>query len=390
MNLTESDNIVARLHRSAWLGVIALTGGGGGLLSNLCRIAGASRTLLAGYMPYSQDALAEFIGTIPEQACSAQTARAMAMTAFHHAIRLNAGKSDTTHLFGFGATASLASTRRKRSDHRIHVAIQTTTTTATSSLRLVKGLRSRSTEEQLAADFCLHALIRQLRIEGPFPSLELHKDERPSVHALVAPETWQQVVKGKIRIVCHCAGRALEPGPDSSRIIFPGSFNPLHEGHLRIAGYASMILGAPVQFELCIRNIDKPPLDYQEIRNRLQAFPADSRIWLTDAPTFIEKARLLPGSTFLIGVDTLARIVDCDYYEKSHRKMLSTFEEIDNLQCRFMVFGRSMHGRFTTMKELTLPPEIASICRQVPEADFRIDVESRKLRSRQSHHTEPF
>ena len=47
--------------------------------------------------------------------------------------------------------------------------------------------------------------------------------------------------------------------------VLAGSFNPLHAGHLGLAGAAAAVLGTPVDFELCICNADKPPLAEAEV-----------------------------------------------------------------------------------------------------------------------------
>jgi hypothetical protein len=60
-------------------------------------------------------------------------------------------EADPHFLVGLGATASLASDRPKRGDHRIHVALQTSTQTISFSLTLAKEVRTRRHEEEIAA-----------------------------------------------------------------------------------------------------------------------------------------------------------------------------------------------------------------------------------------------
>ena len=42
--------------------------------------------------------------------------------------------------------------------------------------------------------------------------------------------------------------------------ILPGSFDPLHAGHLALREAAEAALGGPVGFELTLKNADKPAL----------------------------------------------------------------------------------------------------------------------------------
>ena len=49
------------------------------------------------------------------------------------------------------------------------------------------------------------------------------------------------------------------------------------------------MLGQPVQWEISILNVDKPPLDYVEIQQRLEQIPPEQDVWLTRAATFDEE-----------------------------------------------------------------------------------------------------
>ena len=70
------------------MAVIAVTGGGSEAPAQLLTVPGASRTVMEALVPYHPSALAEFLGGRPDQACSAKTARAMAMAAFQRAMKL--------------------------------------------------------------------------------------------------------------------------------------------------------------------------------------------------------------------------------------------------------------------------------------------------------------
>ena len=117
------QDVAAKIHASGRQIVIAVTGGGSGAISALLQTPGASRSILEAIIPYSLAALTDWIGAKPEQACSAATARAMAMAAFMRAQEL-APEADSQTWLGIGATASLATDRPKRGERRIHVAHQ--------------------------------------------------------------------------------------------------------------------------------------------------------------------------------------------------------------------------------------------------------------------------
>ena len=143
-------NRAAELHASDWLGVFYLTGGGASLLAEMLNTPGASGTVLEASVPYANNALTDLLGRAPEQACSAVTARQMAMAAFERAQGLGRGE-----LFGFGCTASLATNRVKKGVHRAHWAIQTATDTFTFSATYDAD---RDSEEQLLLEQMWHTL----------------------------------------------------------------------------------------------------------------------------------------------------------------------------------------------------------------------------------------
>ena len=111
------DALVAAIHANPRCGVLAVTGGGTGLLSTLLAVPGGSATVLEAHVPYAADALRDFLGAPPSQACSAETARALAMRSFLRARELGGD-------FGFAITASLATDRPKSGAHRAHWAFQ--------------------------------------------------------------------------------------------------------------------------------------------------------------------------------------------------------------------------------------------------------------------------
>ena len=83
--MTPSDavwqQLISGLHASGRKAALAITGGGSGAIGELLRVPGGSRLLVEAQVPYDEQALATFLGFAPAQACSADTAIAMARTA---------------------------------------------------------------------------------------------------------------------------------------------------------------------------------------------------------------------------------------------------------------------------------------------------------------------
>jgi cytidyltransferase-like protein len=175
-------------------------------------------------------------------------------------------------------------------------------------------------------------------------------------------------------------GRAHIDGPVEGIALLPGSFNPLHHGHQELARVASKLAGREVLFELSVVNVDKGELTHLEAERRAAQFAGRGRVLLTRAPRFIEKARLFPGSVFVIGWDTAVRLVQARYYEDSEASMHAALEEMRALGCRFLVAGRAADGSFHTLEDAPPPAPYASMFEPIPESLFRADVSSTHLR----------
>ncbi len=376
-------SLVEQVHASEHELVIAITGGGSKAISQLLDIAGASNTMLEAVVPYSYASLEAWLGSPPEQSCSEPTSRAMAMASWMRARQL-APDTDPQLLVGIGATASLATNRPKRGAHRVHVAVQTATHTASCTLHLSKGSRDRKKEQWVAAKLVLLVVGEACQVDtlDACESLndQLFKIEPLKSLSQEAAPGWSEVLLGKQKYLA-----LPEQSPESlpPQVIFPGAFNPPHLGHRRMAEVAAAKLGQPVAFELSITNVDKPPLDYIRLQQRIESFqswdPA-AQLFLTDAPTFGAKSALFPGSTFVVGADTIVRIADPRYYNDQEAVRDAVVESIVGHQCRFLVFGRHGKGDFRVLADLNLPPLLQSVCEEVSENEFCEEISSTSLR----------
>ena len=349
-----TDSTVVAVHEAERKGVFVVTGGGAGLLSRLLSVPGASATVLEATVPYASQALTDYLGAAPEQWCSAVTARRLAMQAFSRARALGGE-------FGFAITASLATNRPKRGEHRAYLAYQDGEATRVWTLALEKGTRSRAEEECLVTADALTALAFALGI-SPAPDLPCEEALGDAASA--------ELQRGERRLV---ASRRFDA-------VLPGAFNPLHDGHRAMRAHATERLGRPVAYELCVANVDKPALDYLDINPRLAQFQPDEVV-VTNTPTFVEKARVLGGAvTFVVGADTITRIAEPRYYGDRARRD-AALAELKDVGCAFLVYGRvDDDGVFKTLADLSLPSALAALCEGVDAAEFRNDVSSTALR----------
>src|SRR5215470_16510525 len=171
------QRIIEGIHASGRRCVLAITGGGSGAIADLLRVPGGSRVLLEAIVPYEHGTLVDFLGQQPAQACSPETALAMARRALARA-RARAGQSRPV---GVGVTASLVSDRPKQGDHRCHVAFADGDRAEVVSVVLEKGRRDREAEEDIVARVVLVTLARACGVAVPDVSALLGAGDRGTV-----------------------------------------------------------------------------------------------------------------------------------------------------------------------------------------------------------------
>src|SRR5215475_13218062 len=173
------QQLISTLHGSVRKAALAITGGGSGAVGELLRVPGGSRLLIEAQIPYDERALQAFLGAAPAQACSSDTAIAMAQSARARAAGLapSTGTAAGTDLVGLGATAALVSDRPRRGEHRFHIAFANATGIAHCSCVLAKGRRDRAAEEDLVSRAIVLRLARACGVAAPSPSSLVDADE---------------------------------------------------------------------------------------------------------------------------------------------------------------------------------------------------------------------
>jgi hypothetical protein len=83
---------------------------------------------------------------------------------------------------------------------------------------------------------------------------------------------------------------------------------------------------------------------------------------------------------FILGLDTVERLVQPRFYHNNPAKMLASFEAVQAAGCRFLAGGRVRDSRFITLADIDLPPQYATLFTQIPENEFRVDVSSTVIR----------
>lgn len=377
--------------RNVALGLVA-TGGGASAIAGLCGIPGASRVVVEGLVPYATAAVDRLLGGVQEQYCSARTARRLATAAWQR----SASMTSPERAMGAAITASLVTTRPKRGPHRVHAAVQTLDRTLWASVELSKGARDRPAEEAIAAAILFAAIracpwrrdaaaagARVAAGEG----LGLLPEERLAIESVEASEGLRSLLADRRRVL---DAAALRPGasadailrqPSPGRVVFPGSFDPLHDGHRRMAALAEEVAEAPVAFELSVTNVDKPMLDYAEIHARVDGIGGERTLWLTRAATFLEKTEIFPESTFVLGADTFIRLADPRYTHGSVAEAESVARRIADAVRGLIVFGRLRDGRWLDPSTADVPETLRRKALFMSRREFAMDISSTALRA---------
>ena len=373
--------VIEELHKAPGRAVVAVSGAGSSSLAWLMEVPGASRTLLEGIIPYSQSSLVRFLGYEPDQYVAPQTSRNMARAAYARALELREGEEPVV---GLACTATIATDRPKRGDHRACVSLRDDAGTTTYELKLAKGSRDRKGEEELVSRLALRTLAEVWNTETDIPLALLPEDELQG-KAWSADDAIDLLMSEGTRrpglwVMAQRDGN-VKVGSQAPAAVLAGSFNPFHQGHDGLANAASNFLGAPVVLEMSVTNVDKPPLDESAVRERVDQLHGSWDLALTCATTFWEKSVLFPGCTFVVGWDTAIRLVDVAYYAGSERVMYEALGKIREVGCSFLVAGRVEDGSYRTLSDVAVPEQIANLFRELPESAFRLDISSTELRA---------
>jgi hypothetical protein len=330
---------------------VVASGAGTTIQDRLWMIPGASGFLVGAAFPYAMDDTDEFLGFKPDNYCSRKEALQLAMEAYmraaRHSIVAGSGKP-----VGLAITASVASIlgAPHRGEHRVHAAVVTSDTVCHVKVTLDKGAgkdwrRSDNfVSENMAAD--LLSLVVSL---NPVEALQ----------HFYSDDVFETVSESELRDIFfehpyfHETGRRGDDhgttGP--ACIWYPGSFNPLHDGHRALAMEA---WSADTTYMIGFDSVHKPSMTVTEALRRAAQFRKErldgcpgNVLFTQGDPLFVDKFGARPQSTFLMGVDTFERMMD----PKWGVDPLSIIETILDNHVELVVNDRIIDGQLVSAEQ---------------------------------------
>ncbi len=200
----------------------------------------------------------------------------------------------------------------------------------------------------------------------------------------------ERVINGDQAVGVYRPWQGWSDVPPANAIMLSGSFRPLHRAHRTLLNIGVHVSGKNLTpcFELSVKNVEKPDIVVAELQERVAQFTlAGDTVVITQAATFLEKARLMPGTTFVIGYDTAIRLFDDRFYTDSHAESpsISAMSELRNLGSSFIVGGRrDAEGRFRTARDVEVPAGFESLLIEIPEHMFSDPISSTQIRERRT------
>lgn len=349
---------------------VTIAGAGTELLQRIWSKPGVSKNFVGARMPQSETQLMDCLGgECDANAVSENTALELAMYSYLQCL-LEASTEDNP--VGLGMTAAVASDRMPRGDQRAHIAVMTKTGVVYKQLNLVKdcGVVSRAKHDKIVSSAALSLLERALLGDNDLCYVDrcfgLLHGNAPTYSANGLRDS-----KGR--------GRDL---------YLPATLNPLHDGHrnARRAGEKHTEQRATYLVSTVSPHKGKMPVQQclgiiAAVKNERYLFnDGDRNVEFTlDEPLFIDKARARPNSTFIIGADTMQRMLD----PKWGPEIIPMLDEMRALGTKFLVIGRAIDGVWTECRDIKISwPNQLIFC---PIQVAPNDISSTKIREAQAN-----
>ena len=333
---------------------VVATGGGAGLQHMLWSVPGSSAYLAGAAFPYSTSQIDEFLGFAPKSYCSADTALQLAMEAYYRAWEPS---QEPTHTIGLAITASVASSQKHRGDHRVFAAAFSDIDSSWSptecelrevTLRKDVGWDARANDGAVCDLMGLNVLFSLLRMPHvPLGSLMRTAIDHYAIRDGVGDARRLFFERGHFNAI-----GTRTAAPDPPYLLFPGAFNPPHDGHMFSARMAEALSRLqPTVFHITADPPHKPRLTVPQMLQRAKLLRGNARLFSEGDALYIEKARRHSGLPIVVGADALLRMLDPSWGPE----ILPMLEEFQKLNTHFYVTSRKMDTEIVDLDSLPIP-----------------------------------
>jgi hypothetical protein len=307
---------------------VIATGGGAGIQQHLWEVPGSSAYLSGASFPYAQEEHEEMVGFKPEHYCSQEDAIDLASVAYMKAYRFGSKKP-----VGIGLTASVASEKVHRGEHRVFICVITDDKVWSYYFPFEKGAGF----DKRIADGTACNNLAALALQCAFGLSILNTPHQDTTEL------------ARARFFAHpfftADGKRQAAILDPKRqAIMAGAFNPPHQGHLGMAQACQDQYNHQVVYEITANTPHKGPLTVQELLKRAKLLQGHPRLFMENDAMYIDKARAFPGVPIVLGADAMLRILD----PKWGLDVYATLDEFAKLGTVFYIAGREVDGKFIT------------------------------------------
>lgn len=322
--------------------------------------AGGSSKILAGAtFPYSKEASVDFLGYEPKSFVCLEEAIDLAISAYIKADNGDPSKQP----IGLGLTAAVASTHQHRGDHRVHAVVVTRDRVLASEVILPKeGEHVRARDGMIADTIGMELILAAARLHSESSEqLYLEATEGKCLRDIT------QIARNQFlqRPVFTRYGKRLEAPTGEGLTLYPGNFDPPHDGHFASAG-------EDVLFQISANPPHKPALSLSDMLGRVRHFLGKRDVLFMDGGAlYRDKARRFPNSTFIIGTDALVRMLDPTWGVEP----LTLLREFRELGTTFKV-GLRNDDQF---EDMPIPHEFRDMFTPMPRTVYK-DLSSTKIR----------
>lgn len=373
------DNVFERLRNmgdKAPTVHIAAAGAGTSLAQAAWAPPGASAYLTGVSLPYAPEETRALLGFEPVRFVSPETAVDLALAAYMKAWR--PGRK----ALGVGMTCSVASLRERRGDHRVEACVFTDDGCWLASVVLHKdtGTAARHADDRLACHVVQNLLAFALDIEPPFEVNECYNRAAFDCARLVQDRLYEHPL-----FRADGTRESLPVPVPKETVLFPGAFNPPHQGHFDGGKAALRALALArkehrdVVYALVTDPPHKPTLTVAETLQRACLMRGHRFLVSRGDPLYLDKARRHPGAYIAMGADAMDRMLD-PAWGVPIGPML---DEFASLGTRFLVNPRLVGDEVLTPGRVISRRGYDALRRSelfIP-VDFRCDISSSQLRA---------